>query len=210
MRHNLSGRARKTTMKLVVDKATQKVVGAHMLGEDARGDHPGHRHCRGHGCDEGGFRPHHRHPPDGGGGVRDIADADPDDGAGEGGGMNAPAWLIVPPSDPARGVASIPAASGSRRPCPSASACGLTSCPRCRARAQRRPCGRAGETVEPTQQEERQSNDAGQPCCLGRRARNSGSTMPVPVRSRDRRLASICSNRRNSQRWPFAVKRVKS
>jgi len=35
MRHNLSGRARKTTMKLVVDKTTQKVVGAHMLGEDA-------------------------------------------------------------------------------------------------------------------------------------------------------------------------------
>jgi glutathione reductase (NADPH) len=35
MRHNLSGRARKTTMKLVVDKATQKVVGVHMLGEDA-------------------------------------------------------------------------------------------------------------------------------------------------------------------------------
>jgi glutathione reductase (NADPH) len=35
MRHSLSGRGRKTTMKLVVDKATQKVVGAHMLGEDA-------------------------------------------------------------------------------------------------------------------------------------------------------------------------------
>jgi glutathione reductase (NADPH) len=35
MRHNLSGRARRTTMKLVVDKASQKVVGAHMLGEDA-------------------------------------------------------------------------------------------------------------------------------------------------------------------------------
>jgi glutathione reductase (NADPH) len=35
MRHNLSGRARKTTMKLVVDQASQKVVGAHMLGEDA-------------------------------------------------------------------------------------------------------------------------------------------------------------------------------
>jgi glutathione reductase (NADPH) len=35
MRHNLSGRNRKTTMKLVVDKATQKIVGAHMLGEDA-------------------------------------------------------------------------------------------------------------------------------------------------------------------------------
>jgi len=35
MRHTLSGRARKTMMKLVVDQATQKVVGAHMLGEDA-------------------------------------------------------------------------------------------------------------------------------------------------------------------------------
>jgi glutathione reductase (NADPH) len=35
MRHNLSGRGRKTMMKLVVDHETQKVVGAHMLGEDA-------------------------------------------------------------------------------------------------------------------------------------------------------------------------------
>jgi glutathione reductase (NADPH) len=35
MRHSLSGRARKTLMKLVVDKATQKVVGVHMMGEDA-------------------------------------------------------------------------------------------------------------------------------------------------------------------------------
>ncbi|MBN8872737.1 MAG: glutathione-disulfide reductase [Rhodospirillales bacterium] len=35
MRHTLTGRARKTLMKLVVDQATQKVVGAHMLGEDA-------------------------------------------------------------------------------------------------------------------------------------------------------------------------------
>jgi len=35
MRHTLSGRARKSTMKLVVDQASQKVVGAHMLGEDA-------------------------------------------------------------------------------------------------------------------------------------------------------------------------------
>jgi glutathione reductase (NADPH) len=35
MRHTLSGRNRKTMMKLVVDQATQKVVGAHMLGEDA-------------------------------------------------------------------------------------------------------------------------------------------------------------------------------
>jgi len=35
MRHNLSGRNRKTTMKLVVDQASQKIVGVHMLGEDA-------------------------------------------------------------------------------------------------------------------------------------------------------------------------------
>jgi len=35
MRHALSGRARKTLMKLVVDQRTQKIVGAHMLGEDA-------------------------------------------------------------------------------------------------------------------------------------------------------------------------------
>ncbi|WP_428484369.1 glutathione-disulfide reductase [Rhodopila sp.] len=35
MRHNLSGRKRKSMMKLVVDKDSQKVVGVHMLGEDA-------------------------------------------------------------------------------------------------------------------------------------------------------------------------------
>ena len=35
MRHTLSGRARKSTLKLLVDQVSQKVVGAHMLGEDA-------------------------------------------------------------------------------------------------------------------------------------------------------------------------------
>ena len=35
MRHNLSGRERRTIMKLIVDQPTQKVIGAHMLGEDA-------------------------------------------------------------------------------------------------------------------------------------------------------------------------------
>ena len=36
MRHTLSGRAgRRALMKLVVDQASQRVVGAHMLGEDA-------------------------------------------------------------------------------------------------------------------------------------------------------------------------------
>jgi glutathione reductase (NADPH) len=35
MRHNITGRPRKTLMKLVVDAQTDKVLGAHMLGEDA-------------------------------------------------------------------------------------------------------------------------------------------------------------------------------
>jgi glutathione reductase (NADPH) len=35
MRHQLTGRARRTLMKLVVDEATDAVLGAHMLGEDA-------------------------------------------------------------------------------------------------------------------------------------------------------------------------------
>jgi glutathione reductase (NADPH) len=35
MRHTLSGRARKSMLKLVVDQISQKVLGAHMLGEDA-------------------------------------------------------------------------------------------------------------------------------------------------------------------------------
>ncbi|MEJ2027317.1 MAG: glutathione-disulfide reductase [Limibacillus sp.] len=35
MKHTLSGRQEKSTMKLVVDKNTRKVLGAHMLGADA-------------------------------------------------------------------------------------------------------------------------------------------------------------------------------
>ena len=35
MRHVLSGRERRTFMKLVVDQATQKVLGVHMYGADA-------------------------------------------------------------------------------------------------------------------------------------------------------------------------------
>jgi glutathione reductase (NADPH) len=35
MRHNLSGRKRWTVMKLVVDEESDRVLGAHMLGEDA-------------------------------------------------------------------------------------------------------------------------------------------------------------------------------
>jgi glutathione reductase (NADPH) len=35
MRHTLSGRDEKTLMKLVVERGTQVVVGAHMVGADA-------------------------------------------------------------------------------------------------------------------------------------------------------------------------------
>ena len=35
MRHTLSGRARRSTLKMVVDQVSQRVVGAHMVGEDA-------------------------------------------------------------------------------------------------------------------------------------------------------------------------------
>ncbi len=35
MRHTLSGRKRRTIMKLVVDQPTQRILGAHMLGEDS-------------------------------------------------------------------------------------------------------------------------------------------------------------------------------
>jgi glutathione reductase (NADPH) len=35
MRHIMSGRQRKTQIKLVVDQASQRVVGAHMIGDDA-------------------------------------------------------------------------------------------------------------------------------------------------------------------------------
>jgi len=35
MRHTLSGRNRRTMMKLLVDQASQRIVGAHMIGDDA-------------------------------------------------------------------------------------------------------------------------------------------------------------------------------
>jgi glutathione reductase (NADPH) len=35
MRHNITGRKRRTLMKLIADAGTDKVLGVHMLGEDA-------------------------------------------------------------------------------------------------------------------------------------------------------------------------------
>ena len=65
----------RTLMKLLVDAATDRVVGAHMLGPSRGGDHPGARdrdHRRGH---QGAVRRHHRDPSHRGRGVRDHADA---------------------------------------------------------------------------------------------------------------------------------------
>jgi glutathione reductase (NADPH) len=35
LRHTMTGRQRRTLMKLIVDRATDRVVGVHMVGEDA-------------------------------------------------------------------------------------------------------------------------------------------------------------------------------
>ena len=94
MRHALTGRTRKTLMKLVVGQRSQKVLGAHMLGEDAPeimqgvGDRGGLRR------DQGGFRPHHRNPPDSRRGVRHHADPHTGRGRGQGGGVIAGDWLV--------------------------------------------------------------------------------------------------------------------
>ncbi len=40
MKLSLTGREEKTMMKIIVDRVTQKVLGVHMVGFDARRDHP--------------------------------------------------------------------------------------------------------------------------------------------------------------------------
>ena len=66
MKYTLSGRQQQTLMKLLVDAATDRVVGAHMVGDDAAEiiqgigiADEGRRH-------QGAVRRHGRHPPDGG------------------------------------------------------------------------------------------------------------------------------------------------
>ena len=63
-------------MKLVVDAATDKILGAHMLGEDApeimQGDCGGDYRRR----DKSRFRPDDRDTSDRGGGIRYLADTD--------------------------------------------------------------------------------------------------------------------------------------
>ena len=63
-------------MKLVVDQATQKVIGVHMLGEDAPEIVQGLAIAGGNGCHQAGLRPHHRHPPDSSRRIRDVAHQD--------------------------------------------------------------------------------------------------------------------------------------
>ena len=65
MKATLSGRDERVLMKVVVEKATDKVVGVHIMGHGCGRDDPARRHRRDHGRHQGRFRPHHRGPPDG-------------------------------------------------------------------------------------------------------------------------------------------------
>ncbi len=64
MKATLSGRDERILMKVVVARASDRVVGVHVHGPRRRRDHPGGRHRRHDGRHQGGFRPHHRGPPD--------------------------------------------------------------------------------------------------------------------------------------------------
>ena len=75
LKHTLSGRDEKTMMKLVVDRATQRVVGVHMVGLDAPEIVQSHRHRREDGRHQAAVRRHHGHASDGGRGVRHPAHA---------------------------------------------------------------------------------------------------------------------------------------
>ena len=75
LKSTLSGRRERTLMKLLVDAATDRVVGAHMLGPGRGGDHPGARHRDHRRSHQGAVRRHHRDPSHRGRRVRDDADA---------------------------------------------------------------------------------------------------------------------------------------
>ena len=70
LKHTLTGRDEKTMMKLVVDRATERVVGCHMVGPDAGEIIQGARDRAEVRRDQGAVRRDHRHPPDRGRGVR--------------------------------------------------------------------------------------------------------------------------------------------
>ncbi len=77
MRHNLSGRNRRTLMKVVVDQPTQRVLGVHMLGDDAPEVVQGFAVALTCGATKADFDRTVGHSPDRGGGVRHHAHAHP-------------------------------------------------------------------------------------------------------------------------------------
>ena len=64
MKHTLSGRDEKMMMKVIVDAATDKVVGCHIMGPRCRRDGAGAGHRGQDGRDQEGFRRHGRRAPE--------------------------------------------------------------------------------------------------------------------------------------------------
>ena len=85
MKATLSGGKDRVFMKLIVDKATDKVRGRPRHGPRRGRDDPARRHRRHHGRHQGRFRPHRRGPPDGRGRAGDHAHARGGQEAGGGG-----------------------------------------------------------------------------------------------------------------------------
>ena len=77
MKATLSGRDTRVLMKLVVDGATDRVVGCHIVGDGRRRDDPARRHRGEDGRDQGRFRRHHGGASDRGRGTRHHARSRP-------------------------------------------------------------------------------------------------------------------------------------
>ena len=75
LKATLSGRPEKTLMKIVVDGTTDRVLGVHILGEDAERNGATFGDCRQNGRQKGRFRRDHGAASDFGGGTRHHADA---------------------------------------------------------------------------------------------------------------------------------------
>ena len=73
MKHTLTGREERTMMKLVVDRASDRVLGCHMVGADAPEIIQGLAIAVKCGATKRQFDQTDRHPPDRGGGIRHHA-----------------------------------------------------------------------------------------------------------------------------------------
>ena len=73
MRSAFAGAPDRALMKLVVSKASRRILGCHIVAPEAGRDDPARRHRGEDGGDERGFRPHLRRASDDGRGVGDYA-----------------------------------------------------------------------------------------------------------------------------------------